>query len=126
MRTFAGSLAAFAVTAVAGSAAAGDTASLSVLGYSPDGKVFAFEEYGIFDGSGFPYSNIYFIDTYRRMLTPAGKPDETLFVEDRLHLNSKGYAIWKQEVAKFLRRFPSRHFGALGEPWFSDRNAIWP
>lgn len=70
--------------------------------------------------------NIYFIDTYRRMLTPAGKPDETLFVEDRLHLNSKGYAIWKQEVGKFLRKFPSRHFGALGEPWFSDRNSIWP
>src|SRR5690606_36811639 len=39
---------------------AGDTASLDVLGYSPDGKVFAFEEYGIADGSGFPYSNIYF------------------------------------------------------------------
>lgn len=70
MRTFAGSLAAFAVTAVAGSAAAGDTASLSVLGYSPDGKVFAFEEYGIFDGSGFPYSNIYFIDTIEDKFLP--------------------------------------------------------
>lgn len=43
-------------------ASAGDTASLNVLGYSPDGKVFAFEEYGISDGSGFPYSSIYFID----------------------------------------------------------------
>lgn len=43
-------------------ASAGDTASLNVLGYSPDGKIFAFEEYGIADGSGFAYSNIYFLD----------------------------------------------------------------
>ena len=43
-------------------AAAGDMASLDVLGYSRDGQVFAFEEYGIFDGSGGAYSSIYFID----------------------------------------------------------------
>ena len=48
--------------AAAGGASAGDTASLNVLGYSPDGKVFAFEEYGVSDGAGFPYSNTYFID----------------------------------------------------------------
>lgn len=56
-------LTALAMVALAGGASAGDTASLNVLGYSPDGKVFAFEEYGIADGSGFPYSSIYFIDT---------------------------------------------------------------
>jgi predicted secreted protein len=43
-------------------AMAGDMASLNVLGYSPDGQVFAFEEYGFLDGSGGAYSNIYFID----------------------------------------------------------------
>jgi predicted secreted protein len=48
--------------AAASGASAGDTASLNVLGYSPDGKVFAFEEYGVSDGAGFPYSTIYFID----------------------------------------------------------------
>lgn len=37
-------------------------ASLNVLGYSRDGKVFAFEEFGIADGSGGAYSSIYFID----------------------------------------------------------------
>jgi predicted secreted protein len=57
-----GSLVGLAALALAGQATAGDTASLNVLGYSPDGKVFAFEEYGIADGSGFPYSNIYFLD----------------------------------------------------------------
>lgn len=42
---------------------AGDYADHAVLGFSPDGRYFAFEEYGIQDGSGFPYSNIFLIDT---------------------------------------------------------------
>ncbi len=41
---------------------AGDAANLEILGFSKDGKVFAFEEYGIQDGSGFPYANRYYID----------------------------------------------------------------
>jgi predicted secreted protein len=45
------------------SAFAGDTATPQVLGFSADGKVFAFEEYGIQDGSGFPYANRFYIDT---------------------------------------------------------------
>ena len=46
-----------------GSATAGDYAERAILGFSPDGSTFAFEEYGVQDGSGFPYSNIYVIDT---------------------------------------------------------------
>ncbi len=42
---------------------AGDVAELEILGFSQDGGVFAFEEYGIQDGSGFPYANRYYIDT---------------------------------------------------------------
>lgn len=45
------------------SALAGDTATPQVLGFSADGKLFAFEEYGIQDGSGFPYANRFYIDT---------------------------------------------------------------
>lgn len=44
-------------------ASAGDTATPRVIGFSTDGKVFAFEEYGIQDGSGFPYANRFYIDT---------------------------------------------------------------
>jgi predicted secreted protein len=43
-------------------ARAGDYAYRDILGFSPDGKFFAFEEYGVQDGSGFPYSNIFVID----------------------------------------------------------------
>ena len=47
----------------AATASAGDFAAFTPLGFSEDGKVFAFEEYGQEDGSGFAYSNIFFIDT---------------------------------------------------------------
>jgi predicted secreted protein len=49
--------------AVIPSVRAGDAAELEILGFSQDGGVFAFEEYGVQDGSGFPYSNRYYVDT---------------------------------------------------------------
>lgn len=55
------------------SASAGDFASFQPIGFSADGGVFAFEEYGIQDGSGFPYSNIFLIDT-RKDTFLAGTP----------------------------------------------------
>jgi len=44
-------------------ALAGDQADREIVGFSPDGGIFVFEEYGIEDGSGFPYSSIYAIET---------------------------------------------------------------
>jgi len=35
------------------------------LGFSPDGRHFAFMEYGVQDGSGFPFANIFVIDLDR-------------------------------------------------------------
>jgi predicted secreted protein len=47
----------------AGSALTADSASVAILGFSIDGRRFAFEEYGRSDGSGHPYSSIYLVDT---------------------------------------------------------------
>src|SRR5437868_5180577 len=44
------------------SARAADNAERAVIGFSPDGRYFAFEQYGVQDGSGFPYSEIFIID----------------------------------------------------------------
>ncbi|MFI5411351.1 DUF2259 domain-containing protein [Kaistia sp. UC242_56] len=58
----------FAAGVLAGAPAlamAGDFAERSILGFSPDGSRFAFEEFGIQDGSGFPYSNIFVLDTQK-------------------------------------------------------------
>ena len=62
--------AAFASLLIAGAANAGDIASFRPIGFSPDGGIFAFEEYGIQDGSGFPYSSIFFIDTRKDAFLP--------------------------------------------------------
>jgi predicted secreted protein len=43
-------------------AKAGDTARIQMLGFSKDGSRFAFEQYGVQDGSGFPYSEIFILD----------------------------------------------------------------
>lgn len=40
----------------------GDYASLNFIGFSEFGDYCAFEQYGWYDGSGFPYSEIFFID----------------------------------------------------------------
>lgn len=43
-------------------AMAGDRALVDIIGYSQDADYFAFEEFGIQDGSGFAYSNIYVVN----------------------------------------------------------------
>jgi predicted secreted protein len=43
-------------------ARAGDAATRDIIGFSPDGRYFAFEQHGIQDGSGFPYAEIFVID----------------------------------------------------------------
>lgn len=53
-----------------GPAFAGDIAAFQTLGFSPDGKIFAFEQYGIQDGSGFSYSEIFVIDTEKDSYLP--------------------------------------------------------
>ena len=59
---FGGMLAA-ALAGLPGTSLAGDIASIQPIGFSADGKVFAFQEFGIEEGANTPYSNTYFIDT---------------------------------------------------------------
>lgn len=48
--------------ASAAPALAGDAATPAFIGYYADGRYFAFEEFGVQDGSGLAYSNIYVVD----------------------------------------------------------------
>jgi lysophospholipase L1-like esterase len=43
-----------------------------------------------------------FIDVYRHMLGPDGLPKPDIYVEDRLHMNGKGYAIWRDVIGQHL------------------------
>lgn len=91
MRSFRIAAIAALLSALATVARAGDVADLNVLGFSPDGKIFAFEEYGVQDGSGFPYANRFYIDTVTDRFLP-GTPvrmrldEETATVEQARHI----------------------------------------
>lgn len=43
-----------------------------------------------------------FINVWNAMLGPDGKPLESLFIEDKLHMNAKGYAIWRKLIEPVL------------------------
>ena len=51
----------FALLAI-GPVNAGDSAERRAMGFSVDGRYFAFEQFGIQDGSGFPYADIFIVD----------------------------------------------------------------
>ena len=46
--------------------------------------------------------NSAFIDVYHKMLNKDGLPDKSLFIEDELHMNAKGYAIWQEIIQPYL------------------------
>lgn len=46
--------------------------------------------------------NTKFVDVYSAMLTSTGEPMPDIFKEDRLHMNEKGYAIWKKKLQNVL------------------------
>jgi predicted secreted protein len=68
-------------------AVAGDYASRDVIGFSPDGRYFAFEQYGVQDGSGFPYSEIVIIDTSNDSWV-AGAPVKVLIDDESLNVDA--------------------------------------
>ena len=43
-----------------------------------------------------------FVDVFHPMLTQEGKPIQELFIQDKLHMNAKGYAIWQKAIAPYL------------------------
>lgn len=84
-------------------AQAGDVAELTVLGFSQDGGVFAFEEYGVQDGSGFPYANRFYIDTDTDAFLP-GTP-----IRVRLDDEAASLAAARAEAAKRGEKIIAQH-----------------
>ncbi len=46
--------------------------------------------------------NVEFVDVASKMLDSEGKPLTDIFLEDNLHMNAKGYAIWRDVLSKYL------------------------
>ncbi|HBE71450.1 MAG TPA: hypothetical protein DDW52_25165 [Planctomycetaceae bacterium] len=54
-------------------------------------------------------AKLHFIQTARAFMNASGRPDDALFVKDRLHLNDDGYQLWAKIIKMRLE-------GALGKP----------
>ncbi len=46
--------------------------------------------------------NIQFLDVYSAMLGADGQPFNDIFIADKLHMNTKGYAIWQKLISPLL------------------------
>jgi len=46
--------------------------------------------------------NTAFVDVYKLMIDDEGKPRAELFLDDNLHMNEKGYAIWQKAIEPYL------------------------
>ena len=91
-----------ALFAFACTAFAGDYATLNFIGFSSNGSYMAFEEYGIQDGSGFAYSNIYFIETAKNTMA---SPMVQVVLEDEFATEKMARARSAARAAKKLKQF---------------------
>jgi len=48
--------------------------------------------------------NAAFIDVHLPMLKETGEPIPEIFLDDSLHMNAKGYAIWKKQIQPYLQK----------------------
>ena len=48
--------------------------------------------------------NMSFIDVHPHMLGQDGQPKPDIYVDDRLHMNPRGYAIWREVVGPYLKK----------------------
>lgn len=45
-----------------------------------------------------------FVNVWNVMLGPDGRPIPSLFLQDNLHMNKTGYAIWQKALAPYLKK----------------------
>lgn len=45
---------------------------------------------------------IHYVDAWNPMLDDAGNPMNDIFIEDNLHMNAKGYQIWKKVIGSYI------------------------
>ena len=82
---------------------AGDSAERRIIGFSETGQYFAFEQFGIQDGSGFAYSEIFILDTEKDSWA-GGSPFKTRIEDDQEGLevaratNAKKAQVAMQEL----------------------------
>jgi lysophospholipase L1-like esterase len=49
-------------------------------------------------------SHAAFVDVYHSMLNAQGQPIDSFFLNDKLHMNEKGYKVWQQILQPYLEK----------------------
>jgi predicted secreted protein len=91
-----------------GPALAADAAQSEIIGYAPGNRYFAFEQWGIQDGSGFPYADIFILDLKANAWLP-GTPIRVL-TEDEKQTAGSARRKAAAAAAPLLQKL------AIGEP----------
>lgn len=130
MRAATSSLLGFLLSLTATSAAAADAAERSIIGFSGDGRWFAFEEFGVDDGTGAAYSSIYVLDVENDEWTP----ESPVRVSDD---ESASKALWEirretlEQAAPMIEKYATYHPGkslasnAVGEQVANPRVMVF-
>jgi lysophospholipase L1-like esterase len=48
------------------------------------------------------YNNTFYVDVYSKMIDKKGRPLGRIFLQDSLHMNAQGYAIWQAQIKPCL------------------------
>ncbi|WP_117191211.1 DUF2259 domain-containing protein [Rhizobium terrae] len=97
---------------LAASAGAADIASIHPIGFSADGAVFAFEEYGVQDGSGFPYASIFALDLAKDAYLP-GTPFRVRLEDDGATIAKARWQVRNQAETMIETHELANHPGEL-------------
>ena len=94
-------------------ARAGDAAEFRAHGFSSDAesRYFAFEEFGVQDGSGFPYSNIYIVDLEKDAWVDESPVRVTIKEENQPELAARVQAF--QQATPLMQRYNIAKAGIL-------------
>lgn len=90
---------------------AADAADRALIGFSADGRWFAFEEYGVQDGSGFPYATLTVIDLHKDAWAP-GTPVKALVQDEASTVRAARDDVAKR-AGPILRELGIGHPGRL-------------
>lgn len=113
MRKLTTALMSAALACLSAPAFGGDFSHFQLIGFSEDGGIFAFEEYGVQDGSGLPYSNIFFIDTAKDQYLPETPYRVQMKEGDDTSLASARSQAYAQASALIVEHGMTGHTGAI-------------
>ena len=104
-------------------AAAADRALINMIGYSQDGNYFAFEQYGIQDGSGFAFSDVFVVDLVNDKWT-YGTPFEVQAEDETKPLSevrAEAIAKAQDKLDEYKIDVPAQILTLIGDGMGSER-----